>query len=102
MIPYLNAKLGAREERGWGLPTGVRKNKENSAGAIDLQEYSMLCDWVRKETLPGLGREESLCFTSGDALEPNSGRFFVVEIPLTPLLPLLSSLSRNTESKSSV
>jgi hypothetical protein len=42
MIPYLNAKLGAREERGWGLPTGVRKNKENSAGAIDLQEYSML------------------------------------------------------------
>ncbi len=42
MNPYLTAKLGARKKRGWGLPTGVNERYRNSAGAIDLQEYSML------------------------------------------------------------
>jgi hypothetical protein len=41
MIPHLTAKLGAREtEAGICPPMCVIKKK--SAGAIDLQDYSML------------------------------------------------------------
>jgi len=69
MNPYLTAKLGARKKRGWGLPTGVNERYRNSAGAIDLQEYSMLLSYGTKREAPKLlPYAVKPLFTTRDAL----------------------------------